>query len=199
MPKKNLVEISTVFEIGGHTYDHIPLVNLNYLHLKKQISDAKKSLEDIIGKSINSFCFPKGKYDSFSLNYLNNSDFLFGRTTQMCHLSKNSIAEKKLMHTSKQFYDHSYYVLFRHLLKYKNFDCISNISQINKNLLQYFDLILNGNFIEKDIYFHLWGHSWEIEKLNKWEELRLIFKFINENRLHFNLTTNTNFWHLVKS
>ncbi len=31
------------------------------------------------------------------------------------------------------------------------------------------------------IYFHLWGHSWEIEKFDLWDELEKLFKYLKEH------------------
>jgi hypothetical protein len=31
-------------------------------------------------------------------------------------------------------------------------------------------------------FFHIWGHSWEIEKFKLWDELENFFKFVQESK-----------------
>ena len=36
---------------------------------------------------------------------------------------------------------------------------------------------------KKKGYFHIWGHSWEIEKYQQWDKLEEFFKFVHEKML----------------
>jgi len=51
-------------DIGGHTATHPSLTKLAHHKRDAEISDAKKELEDILGKQIRHFAYPRGHYDA---------------------------------------------------------------------------------------------------------------------------------------
>lgn len=56
-----------LFEIGGHTKNHVDL-GKSYFHqeLEKEIRDDKKDLENMVGKAINFFAYPFGSVENIS-------------------------------------------------------------------------------------------------------------------------------------
>ncbi len=54
--KRELVELATAFEIGGHTRDHMELTRLGREEAQDQIVDGKNYLEDALGHKVNGFC-----------------------------------------------------------------------------------------------------------------------------------------------
>ena len=40
--------------------------------------------------------------------------------------------------------------------------------------------------------FHLWGHSWEIEKYGMWQDLEKFFKFVSQQK-DISFLTNSEF------
>lgn len=46
--------------IGSHSYSHADLTSIDKISLKKEIVQSKKSIEDIIDKEVDSFCYPFG-------------------------------------------------------------------------------------------------------------------------------------------
>jgi peptidoglycan/xylan/chitin deacetylase (PgdA/CDA1 family) len=52
------------FEIGCHSMTHAYLADLDENGLRREIVDAKKQLEQIIGRSVDHFSCPGGRYDS---------------------------------------------------------------------------------------------------------------------------------------
>jgi peptidoglycan/xylan/chitin deacetylase (PgdA/CDA1 family) len=50
-------------EIGAHTRTHANLVDIAPSQMQVEISDCKAELEDILGESVDQFCYPFGIYD----------------------------------------------------------------------------------------------------------------------------------------
>ena len=50
-------------EIGGHTQDHADLLTVNEITAWKQIATSKTTLQTLLGKPVNHFCYPYGKFD----------------------------------------------------------------------------------------------------------------------------------------
>ena len=53
--------------VESHTVTHPYLSDLNYQAQLKEMTDAKKTLEDILGKSVDYLAYPTGKYDKNSI------------------------------------------------------------------------------------------------------------------------------------
>ncbi|ENN87371.1 polysaccharide deacetylase [Rhizobium freirei PRF 81] len=47
-------------EVGSHTLDHVHLPQLSQTEARRQISDSRGVLEDLLGVEVSSFCFPYG-------------------------------------------------------------------------------------------------------------------------------------------
>lgn len=47
-------------EIGSHTLDHVHLPQLSQTEARRQISDSRGLLENLLGVDVSSFCFPYG-------------------------------------------------------------------------------------------------------------------------------------------
>jgi peptidoglycan/xylan/chitin deacetylase (PgdA/CDA1 family) len=65
MSPVQLRELSSLaLEIGCHSMSHVYLNDLNPSDLRREIVDAGKTLEDLIGKKVEHFSCPGGRYDS---------------------------------------------------------------------------------------------------------------------------------------
>lgn len=50
-------------EIGSHTVNHARLTKVDDVHLMKELTGSKATLEDLLGNSVNSFAYPYGVWD----------------------------------------------------------------------------------------------------------------------------------------
>ena len=50
-------------EVGAHTQDHVNLLNINEIDAWKQIAKSKTTLQTLLNKPVNHFCYPYGKFD----------------------------------------------------------------------------------------------------------------------------------------
>ena len=178
MEKSLMKEISAFQEIGGHTVRHVRLNTLSDEDAEYEITRCKILLEEIICQPISAFCFPGGKFSDRDVLLIKKAGYLFGRTTK---LLANSKPPSNLMNTSIQAYNHSSITLLYHCLK--NINALPIIRNsfffpFNKNFLRLAEHNISKNIESKSV-FHIWGHSWEIEKYNLWKQLEDLFKLIS--------------------
>lgn len=68
-------------EIGSHTISHPNLFILTNDQIKEQLGVSKKTIEEKIGRSVISLCYPSGRYDSRVIK-IAKQYYLFARTTE---------------------------------------------------------------------------------------------------------------------
>lgn len=198
MTDSELTQLAAKHEIGGHTVHHIYLNKLGNTDAKYEVTQCKGMLEDKIGKLVDAFCYPGGKYSDRDIVNVRDAGYLFGRTTKLLHSSLHM--PNALMHTTVQAYNHSSIVLTKHCVKNAYFQPIIQngmFLQSNKNFLKLVDLQMES-MLKTGGVFHLWGHSWEIEEFGLWNQLEAVLKKIafNDNVLYLN---NTETWKVVNN
>ena len=77
------------FEIGCHSMTHAYLNDLQATDLRLEISDAGKKLEDLIGKKVEHFSCPGGRYDARTLSVAKEAGY---RSLATSHTRANSPA-----------------------------------------------------------------------------------------------------------
>jgi hypothetical protein len=186
MPEKDIISLSKRFEIGGHTLGHKNLNKCDSQQLVDEIEGCFNWLKKLTGQVPVSFCPPFGKYNRESLDVMRHAGFTNIRTTGL--LSPH--AKLPVMDTTMQVYNHSRFVYLKHLLIRSKF---SNLklwlkSGSTANYLRLAQFYLN----HIDTYggcFHIWGHSWEIEEFDLWNQLEDLFKLM-ANRARFEYIEN---------
>ena len=121
----------------------------------------KEYLENLVGQKISSLCYPRGRYNKEVINIAKDIGYEEARTTKVLNLFEPENPFEII--TSAHVYNRREY-----------------------NGVYWLDMAINlfNKAIESHSrynYFHLWGHGWEINKFNYWEDLELLFSYINEN------------------
>lgn len=177
LTKHQIKDLGRNFEIGGHTIHHVNLPNVTKALAFQEIAGSKYYLENIIQSEITSFCYPYGSYDQDVKHLVKEAGYLRARTTK--RFSIDNTYDLFAMPTTIHVYDHK--SDFQPVLFWKH-KTIAPLSLTKK----YFDEVMKTGGI-----FHLWGHSWEIEKYKKWDELEKIFAYI-ANKTEITYVTNAN-------
>ena len=149
-----------------------------------------------MGKSVEAFCYPGGKYSIRDINLVNEAGFLFGRTTRLLHTSFE--LQPFLLDTSIQVYNHSSSVLTAHCFKNKFFVPIVKdlfFYKGNKNFRKLVEIVMNRIMASGGV-FHLWGHSWEIERYGLWSELEIVLKMLAFHQ-EISYLNNTECWKVL--
>lgn len=180
--------ISKTFEIGGHTMSHQILTRTSAKKASKEISSCKKWLQDVTGKDITSFCPPTGRYNNSHIEIQKECGFKMQRTVEMLSYSFNAAENIDgfiSLPATIQVYNHNYRAYLKNLVKRFKFSYYPELKknyalkweQMSRNYLQ--SLFQTSNTGENDLYFHLWGHSWEIDNNLQWDNLDSFLNFIS--------------------
>jgi peptidoglycan-N-acetylglucosamine deacetylase len=174
---------SAGFEIGGHTVSHATLTSLDVKEIAEEVRGCKSHLENILGERIDSFCYPRGRYDSRVKKELVAAGYLGARTTRM--LYTDSSFERFAMPTSVQAYPHRTVTYLKNLLRARNagglfnlmfeFGCPGKWFELGRKLFDW--TVAYGGV------WHLYGHSWEIDELGLWNELSDLLDYVGGREL----------------
>ena len=185
LSENQIRDLSNLVEIGGHTISHQVLTHTTYERARLEIYNCKSWLENITGKSVQSFCPPTGRFNRHHVSLQQEAGFRSMRTVEMLSYSLRQI--KKLndfvvLPTTSQVYNHTNMAYLKNCtkrLKFGNYPAFlklfdSDWEAMSKNYITWLNKISEGKSVE--YYFHLWGHSWEIEKYSLWNSLERVFK-----------------------
>lgn len=183
MSAAQLAELSEHFEIGGHTLDHRYLTRLDDAEAIRQITDARSWIQDTTGKPCTMFCPPAGKYTRRHVRMIRDAGYLGLRSVELLSIEPPRRCEGLMvMGTTLQAYAH------------RRLDYAKNTAKRAAwgNLLRYIRdgspvdwerlaEILMGDVLSSGGVFHLWGHSWEIERTGQWPRLREVLRKLSEH------------------
>lgn len=147
------------FEVGGHTTSHpSDMKLLNDQDLFSEINDNKAFLEDAALQPITKFCYPRGRYDERTIEVLKKVGYTHARTTVVLETAPadNNYRTHTAIHVyqRKEYGDQDWKAA-----------AISMVEQAAEN----------------DGIFHIWGHSWEIERDRNWNKLDTFFQWLTDN------------------
>lgn len=166
---EQILKLSEYFEIGAHTMTH-PRLTITYdADARREIHDSKSYLENVIGKPVTSFCYPAGYFDERHVSMVRDAGFSIARTVgRFATEVKNPLTLATTAHA------------------YRHWSDALPIMQ-HAGLVQFFRQYLNWDDLAISLFdkterdggvFHLWGHSWEIEKNADWARLERVLKHI---------------------
>jgi len=166
------------FEIGAHGYSHKHLWGLPPGELAQEVGSCKRILEDVLGKEVEMFCYPRGRYDANTVRALQNSGYKGARTVGM--LRTRPTFNPFEMPTTLQAFPHAPFTYIKNVARARTLEswrscfvqmpCLANWVELGKRL---FDVVLKDGGL-----WHLYGHSWEIERLGLWGGLRELLDYV---------------------
>jgi peptidoglycan-N-acetylglucosamine deacetylase len=167
------------FEIGAHGISHPNLAECEPWRLAIEVEISKKKLEDALGKRVLMFAYPRGRYNSEVVSAVKEAGFIGARTTSM--LSCDLAFDPFRMPTSVQAYPHSRLDYMRNLSRVVDWRrtwvyathvrYASNWVALAKIL---FDSVLRDGGL-----WHIYGHSWEVEEYDLWDDLREVLAYVS--------------------
>jgi peptidoglycan/xylan/chitin deacetylase (PgdA/CDA1 family) len=166
------------FEIGAHTVSHRSLAPLEGEELWKDVRNSKCVLEDMLGEKVSMFCYPNGNYNRRTIRAVEKAGFEGARTVRMLNHSPAFNAYE--MPTTVQAYPHTPLAYLRNLGKQRDlaglYGYVTDLHRC-KNWVQLGKKLFDKVLAEGGIW-HLYGHSWELEALNVWDELAEMLDYV---------------------
>lgn len=174
LSNEEIVTLSKDFEIGAHTMTHPRLTEISEEQAVKEIVESKKCLEKLVNKDIKCFCYPGGNYNSTHVRQIKNAGLQLARTTETFALGLGNKPYE--LSTSIHIYDHWSDVwkvlLFVRFNPINFWRCYHHWDILATKMFN--DVLQNGGV------FHLWGHSWEIEKNGQWGKLEEFLNYLSQ-------------------
>jgi len=189
MNEDNIIRLGEKFEIGGHTIHHSSLNSSDSDFLKSEIIEGKIWMDNLLSMSTICFCYPKGLYTTLAVNIVKEAGYKYARTVE---LLQTEVINHHLAPTSLQLYKHSNLVYLINPIRRSGFIGFLNFLKNNRleNKLESLTNLMLDNIEENDGIFHLWGHSWEIENENLWNDLEKVLKICSK-RDNFSKMSNS--------
>lgn len=176
------------FEVGAHGLSHESLPRLTAHELVRDVSNCKRILEETLGEEVLMFCYPRGRYNASVVRCLRDAGYRGARTTRMLATEPNFSPFE--MPTTLQAYPHSRSAYLRNLARAQRirafYGYVTRLIRVDSWVelgRRLFDFVLREGGI-----WHLYGHSWEIEKLGLWEDLRSILDYVCKREEVFYMT-----------
>jgi peptidoglycan/xylan/chitin deacetylase (PgdA/CDA1 family) len=171
MTTAELRTLGASFEIGGHSFDHVPLTGLSARERDRQLRDGKRRVEDELGRAIIGFCYPGGAHDRTVRQAVRAVGFRYART--VTNLSLDPPRDRYQVGTTLQLFPHRRLTYMRNFARRGDWRARARPLEICLR-----DGTLDGCLehvlrfaVQRGGVFHLWGHSWEIEAHGLWGAL----------------------------
>ena len=172
LTSQEVKNISRDFEIGAHTLTHPRLPMISAAQAEEEIFNSKALLEEVTGKEVETFCYPYGHYAKEHVQLVKNAGYRYARTVARYKFGLDDPYEAG---TSVHAYNHGWFDLWR----------ISYFTKFRPaKVLQYaeWDTLACAMFdrvVREGGVYHLWGHSWEVDKYEHWDRLERVFRHIS--------------------
>jgi peptidoglycan/xylan/chitin deacetylase (PgdA/CDA1 family) len=168
------------FEIGAHGYSHRFLWHLTPSELVREIGPCKPILEDILGKEVRMFCYPRGRYDANVVRAVRQAGYSGARTCRM--LATRPGFNPFEMPTTLQVYPHSSLTYVKNILNARRLESVQTFLFQMPRLGSWLELgkRLFDEVLENGGIWHLTGHSWELEDLGLWNDLGEILDYVGQ-------------------
>lgn len=166
------------FEIGAHGWSHKHLWGLQPEELGQEVRPCKEVLEDILGKQVEMFCYPRGRYDLNAVRALQQAGYRGARTVRM--LAIQPTFNPFEMPTTLQVFPHAPFTYLKNAARSRSLESLQSCFAHMARLGNWVELgkRLFDSVLEDGGVWHLYGHSWEIEQLGLWSGLRELLEYV---------------------
>jgi peptidoglycan/xylan/chitin deacetylase (PgdA/CDA1 family) len=168
------------FEIGGHGLSHLTLPRLPTQEIDREVRGCKEKLEDVLGEPVDSFCYPRGRFNRRVQHCLRTAGYQRARTVRMLAISTDF--DPFEMPTTVQVYPHARSTYVKNLVKARNIVGLCRYALQCRRLDSWVDLgrRLFDSVLKDGGIWHLYGHSWDIEELGLWGDLQELLDYVSK-------------------
>jgi len=184
LPAAQLRQLATEFEVGSHTLDHRSLNSLPPEVARYQIAAGKRWLEDQLGRRVAGFCYPNGHHDATVRDLVRDCGFAYARTTE--DLRGDLGGDPFQMPVSLHLYPRRRMDVIRGFVREERRRLREGrwlrrlpvfAAAISKDDFEARFRRLVDRVCARGGVFHVWGHSWEIERIGAWTLLDNVLRY----------------------
>ena len=172
--------IAKDFEIGGHTYNHTWLTQLDENTMSYELRESKNVLESIVRREVVSFCYPRGLYNKKVIEKVKQSGYKIARTTKSLCTTLSTPLE---CHPTIHAFDYNLIAKGKHVVTASDRSLATKLL-LYGSIFKRWDMIAKKSLdhvLENGGIWHLWGHSWEINRYDNWPLLRDVLEYAKVN------------------
>lgn len=190
-------ELALTGEVGAHTLSHQDLTTITEEQALHEMKGSKEWLEQIIGREVAMFCYPFGFYNASVVALAQRAGFKGARTTEAGYIETphNPYEMHTTMQVSpfpfrktdaKRYYWREFFKPLQY--HYKTYRSVGVPLFAMTSWLRAAKAAFDYAYRSGEV-FHLWGHSWELERYGMWGEVEELLRYI---ATHDNVTFVTN-------
>lgn len=180
-----IAEIARRHEIGCHTDTHPPLKEIDRKTAEKEITTSKTKLEKIIGRKVVSFSYPYGIFSDDIIDILKESGITNARATGRF----NTYLPTDPLRITPTFdvFPRKSMPGPKYIRDMRN-NAHASLGDIMAAMMRGADWLKQAKLLldisaRKGSCFHLWGHSWMIQKFGMWDDLEAFFEYIRKHEI----------------
>ncbi len=149
------VELAQNFEVGSHTISHPHLTKIRPAEARREILESRKMWQDVTGQPVESFCYPRGYANEEIRQMVADAGYRQARNVAVGHLTaaEDPYWTGATVHVG-----------------------IDRVEYNGVPWAKYARNMLRTARRTEDATYHLFGHSWEIERDNNWAELESLLR-----------------------
>ena len=176
--------IAKDFEIGAHTYNHTRLTRVEENTMSYELTESKNVLESIVRREVVSFCYPWGLYNKKVTEKVKQSGYKIARTVKsLCTTLSGPLEYHPTIHA----FDYNLIAKGKHIVTASDRSLATKLL-LYGNIFKRWNVIAKKSLdhvLENGGIWHLWGHSWEINRYDNWPLLRDLLEYAKVNgRIH---------------
>lgn len=175
MTRQQIKQIASRFDVGSHTYSHVDLTSLSLNKAREEIIQGKLELEDIIGRRVDKFCFPWGKYNKSVANLVKEAGFRSARTARIFCVDGLNDGDEFIENPNLHIYNHKKITYILSSVKHLDFRSLIKALELSDDGFLNVAIGLGLNKI------HVWGHSWEVYENGLQKDLVSFLKYFHES------------------
>ena len=180
IPSDTIRTIAKDFEIGGHTYNHAWLTQVDENTMIYELTESKNVLESIVQREVVSFSYPRGLYNKKVIEKVKQSGYKIARTSKSLYTTLSRPLEyKPTIHA----FDYNLIAKGKHIVTTSERSLATKLL-VYGNIFKRWDMIAKKSLdyvLENGGIWHLWGHSWEINRYDNWPLLRDVLEYVKVN------------------
>ena len=187
LSEREIKALSARHEIGAHTLTHIDMSKAPESVQREELAGSKSWLESATGREVPMFCYPSGRLGADSKRLVREAGFKGARTTELGSIAR--VADPFMMSTTIQAYPFPFRKKDAHSMYWRKL--VQPIRERGPALRKLgvplaafhsWEALAQATFdiaLERGGVYHIWGHSWEIDRYGMWDALGSVLRYMS--------------------